>query len=169
MKAPARGTGAFVCPWARTGILRRTSSLPGQTRVWYRIPESRRASGGVRLSTVGTVGSDQIRWIPASLRVRMRVHASQPCTPSTRKRHMRQDRYGLQSGLPRFASLRPEIIVGCVVHEPSLRGHAVTDVKGLRTSVLDRRPVALRVDDDEGDRVLIGCRNIVKLLPICAP
>ena len=41
--------------------------------VWYRIPESRRASGGVRLSTVVTVGSDQLRWVPAGSRVRMRV------------------------------------------------------------------------------------------------
>lgn len=36
---------------------------------WYRIPESRRASGGVRLSTVLTVGSAQLQWVPAGLRV----------------------------------------------------------------------------------------------------
>jgi transposase InsO family protein len=41
---------------------------------WYRIPDSRRASGGVRLSTVGAVGSGQLRSIPAGLRVRTRVH-----------------------------------------------------------------------------------------------
>ncbi len=45
----------------------------GLDETWYRIPESRRASGGVRLSTAVTVGSDKLRWIPAGLRVRMRV------------------------------------------------------------------------------------------------
>lgn len=65
-----------------------------------------------------------------------------------------------------LADLRPEIIVRRVVHEPSLRGHPVTDMKDLRTSVLDRPPVALRVDDYEGDGVLIGCCDVVKLLPI---
>ena len=50
----------------------------GLDETWYRIPESRRASGGVRLSTVGMVGSGQLRWIPAGLRVRMRVHRATP-------------------------------------------------------------------------------------------
>src|SRR5574338_1579583 len=45
----------------------------GVDETWYRIPESRRASGGVRLSTVVTVASGQLRWISATLRVRMRV------------------------------------------------------------------------------------------------
>jgi hypothetical protein len=42
---------------------------------WYRIPESRRASDGLRLNTVVTVGSGQLRWIPTGLRVRMGVQA----------------------------------------------------------------------------------------------
>lgn len=42
---------------------------------WYRIPESWQTSGGFRLSTVVTVGSGQLRWVPAGLRVRMRVHS----------------------------------------------------------------------------------------------
>ena len=45
----------------------------GPDETWYRIPESRQASGGVRLNTVATVGSGRLRWIPAGLRVRMRV------------------------------------------------------------------------------------------------
>ena len=48
-------------------------SESGLDEPWYRIPESRRASGGVRLSTVITAGSGQLRWVPAGLRVRTRV------------------------------------------------------------------------------------------------
>lgn len=46
----------------------------GVDETWYRIPESRQPSGWFRLSTVVMVGSSQLRWIPAGLRVRVRVH-----------------------------------------------------------------------------------------------
>jgi hypothetical protein len=42
---------------------------------WYRIPESQQPSGGLRLSTVITVGAGQLRWFPAGSRVRLRVQA----------------------------------------------------------------------------------------------
>jgi hypothetical protein len=68
----------------------REGSIPAQIglrETWYRIPDSRQASGGVRLNTVVTVGSGRLRWIPAGLRVRMRVrnqglvdHPHQPQT-----------------------------------------------------------------------------------------
>src|SRR6266508_4927158 len=45
---------------------------------WYRIPESRQTSSGVRLSTTVTVDSGQLRRVPAGLRVRMRVHRPPP-------------------------------------------------------------------------------------------
>ena len=45
----------------------------GLDEAWYRIPESRRSSGGVRLRTVVMVGYGQLRWVSAGLRVRMRV------------------------------------------------------------------------------------------------
>ena len=49
----------------------REAARPG----WYRIPESRQASGGFRLSTVVTVGYGRLQWVPASLRVRLRVQS----------------------------------------------------------------------------------------------
>jgi hypothetical protein len=50
-------------------------SIGAELRIWYGMPELRRSSGGVRLSTVATVGAGRIRWVPAGLRVEMRVQS----------------------------------------------------------------------------------------------
>jgi hypothetical protein len=65
---------------------------------WYRIPESRRSSGGVRLSTVATVGSGRLRWVPAGLRVRMRVQRD---SPTKRLTAARRHEFVLRGGLVR--------------------------------------------------------------------
>jgi hypothetical protein len=77
MRALLPNTGPRACDSVRST---RCWACPGSEPQdivvwsWYRRPESRQTSGGVRLSTVVTVGSGQLRWVPAGLRVRMRVH-----------------------------------------------------------------------------------------------
>ena len=76
----ANTSGHFESCGASSGLRQR---WPGQRKrgrrgfpplSWYRMPESRRAFGEVRLSTVVTAGSGPLRWIAAGSRVRMRVH-----------------------------------------------------------------------------------------------
>jgi len=47
----------------------------GREAAWYRIPDSRQWSSGLRLSTDGPVSSGGIQRAPARYRVRLRVQA----------------------------------------------------------------------------------------------
>jgi len=78
-RAPARPSALGPCKGTNKGTAcmkqpdsRSKSSLD---ETWYRIPDSRKGSGGLRLNTILPVAFRRVRLIPARYRVRTRVRS----------------------------------------------------------------------------------------------